>query len=286
MNIGAALRFGCFGVTLPWLLATFAMAQSPATSPGSASATSSTEPTSAEELDRPGEVENPFTLNAGTAQIVSYVLAANRESREANELGDGGSAVILQTGVRFGVSPRWEGQVFADTYLNAIDKGPDGDDPGHSKAGLGFLTLRAKVELFGSTSDAGLALVPFVRFTTSRSLTGITGAEPGLIIPFDFDLEHGWEVQGSTSLAYGHGDGRDRTASTETQASLEWHFAPRWTVYVEPEFDGGEGRPNWALEQGVTVFLSRRWQFDVGFNTGLGHTGKARFGYLGLGFVP
>ncbi len=109
--------------------------------------------------------ENPFTLNAGTAQIVSYVLAANPEGREANELGDGGSAVILQTGVPLRREPAMgRSGLSLTTYLNAIDKGPDGDRPrAHSKAGLGFLTLRAKVELFGSSgSDAGLALVPFV----------------------------------------------------------------------------------------------------------------------------
>jgi hypothetical protein len=243
------------------------------------------EPAAADELDRPGEVENPFALPPGSAQFVSYALAANAPARENEELGPGGSATVLQTGIRFGLAPRWEGQVFADTLLNAIDKGPDGDDPGRSRAGVGTVTLRAKWTFFADDAgEAGLALVPFVRFPVRSTLAGRTGAEPGLMLPFGFDLEHGWEIQGSAGVTRGHGDAHRRTTEVETQASLEWHFAPRWTAYLEPELDGGEGRPRWALEEGITCFVSRRLQLDFGFNTGLGANSRARFGYLGLGW--
>jgi len=258
-----------------------------ATVTAAASATpNSDEPPSAEELDRPGEVENPFSLSPGTAQLVSYVLAANGQAREDEDLGNGGGAVILQTGVRFGLPPGWEGQIFCDSYLNAIDKGPDGDDPGRARAGLGSVTLRAKAQVLGnSSSEDGLALVPFVRFSIDNALTGSAGAEPGLIVPFNVDLEHGWELQGSTGLTVGHGDDGGHVIDWETQMSLEWHFATRWSVYVEPELDVGEGQPRWAMEQGFTVFLSRRWQLDLGFNTGLNRHSNGRFGYIGSGVM-
>ncbi len=57
-------------------------------------------------MERPGEIENPFTLSPGTTQIVSYVLAANPQARENEEFGTGGSATILQTGIRFGLRSR------------------------------------------------------------------------------------------------------------------------------------------------------------------------------------
>jgi hypothetical protein len=284
MSLTTAFREACFALALPCLLSAGAMADLPAVSSAPALAANPDEPAAAEELDRPGEVENSFGLSPGTAQIVGYFLAANTQARENEELGTGGSTVVLQTGVRFGMSPGWEGQVFADTYLNAIDKGPEGNDPGKSKAGLGFMTLRAKWEVLGDgTSTAGLALVPFVQFPTNHALTGQTGVEPGLIVPFNIDLNHGWEIQGSTGVTLGHGVDGGHAADWETQTSLEWHFAPHWSVYVEPELDADEGQPRWAMEQGFTLLLTRAWQVDLGFNAGLGRNANARFGYCGFG---
>jgi hypothetical protein len=53
-------------------------------------APSTTPEASAYEIDRPGEVENPFALPAGCGELVTYVVAANAAAREA-EFGDGGS---------------------------------------------------------------------------------------------------------------------------------------------------------------------------------------------------
>lgn len=240
----------------------------------------------AEELDRPGEVENPFALGPGTFQVVTYLLAANAEGRAGNDLGEGGSAVLLQSGMRFGVGDRWEGQVFTDTYLNAAERADDPGDPGRSRAGLGFLTLRAKWQCYGSADgEAGVALVPFVRFSLNQALTSQAGAEPGLIVAYDVDLEHGFELQGSSGVAVGRGDGDGREVTWENQAGVEWGFRPRWTAYLEPELEVGPGFPAWALEGGVAWQASRAWQFDLGYNHGLGRSARGHFGYLGAGYA-
>jgi Putative MetA-pathway of phenol degradation len=240
----------------------------------------------AEELDRPGEVENPFALGPGTFQVVTYLLAANADGRETNDLGDGGSAVLLQSGVRFGAGAGWEGQVFTDTYLNAAERGDDGGDSGRSRAGAGFLTLRAKWQFYGSADgDAGLALVPFVRFSLNQALTSQVGAESGLILAYDVDLEHGLELQGSSGFAVGRDDGGGREVSWENQAGLDWEFRPRWTAYLEPELEVGPGVPAWALEGGVSWQASRAWQLDLGYHRGLGRSAHGHFGYLGAGYA-
>jgi len=239
----------------------------------------------AEELDRPGEVENPFALGPGTFQVVTYLLAANADGREANDLGAGGSAVLLQSGIRFGVGDGWEGQAFTDTYLNAADRGDDGDDPGKSRVGAGFLTLRAKWQFYQSAEgDGGLALVPFVRFSLNQALTSQAGAEPGLIVAYDVDLEHGFELQGSSGVAVGRDDDGGRAVSWENQIGLDWEFRPRWTAYLEPELEVGRGVPAWALEGGVSWQASRAWQLDLGYNRGLGRSAHGHFGYLGAGY--
>jgi Putative MetA-pathway of phenol degradation len=283
MNLCTALKWGSVFLGLHLILLVRADGQIANAVSNAAPTTSTAAQTSAEELDRPGEVENPFTLSPGTVQVIGYVLAANAEARENEDLGAGGSATLLQTGVRVGLLPSLEGQIFSDTYLRAADDGADQDEPGHSASGLGSITLRIKAQMFEDINgEDGWALVPFVRFPVSKGLAGQSGAEPGLIIPFDMDLDHGLEIQGSTGITYGFGDDGGRDFDWESQASLEWHPSSIWSIYIEPEVDAGEGRPRWALEQGITLSLGKRTQLDLGFNTGLASSGHSRFGYLGM----
>jgi hypothetical protein len=283
MNLSAAFRWAYLVLGLHLIFMVGANAQTGNIVSNTGPTPPSGNQTSAEELDRPGEVENPFTLSPGTVQVVAYVLAADAEARENEDLGTGGSTTLLQTGVRIGLFPSLEGQIFSDTYLRATDEGADEDDPGHSASGLGSITFRVKAQMFEDMEgEDGWAVVPFVRFPVSKRLTGQTGAEPGLIVPFDLDLDHGFEIQGSTGIMYGFGDDGGRDYDWESQASLEWHPSSIWSFYVEPEVDVGEGRPRWALEQGITLSLGKRTQLDVGFNTGLASSNHAHFGYLGM----
>jgi hypothetical protein len=283
MNLSAAFKWSSVVLGLHLILLVGASAQTGNIVSTASTPTSSGNQLSAEELDRPGEVENPFTLSPGTVQVIGYVLAANAEARGNEDLGTGGSATLLQTGVRMGLFPSLEGQIFSDTYLRATDEGEDGDDPSHSATGLGSVTFRVKAQMFGDiNSEDGWAVVPFVRVPASKGLTGQRGAEPGLIVPFDMDLDHGFEIQGSGGLTYGFGDDGGRAYDWESQASLEWHPSSNWSIYAEPELDVGEGRPRWALEQGITLSLGKRTQLDVGFNTGLASSNRSHFGYIGM----
>jgi hypothetical protein len=285
MTFFASLRMGSLVLFLLSIAIISGFAEAPPISSTVHPDPNSAEASSAEELDRPGEVENPFALPLGETQIVSYVLFANAAAREDEDFGMGGSATVFQTGVRFGAGSSWEAQFLVDTFIQDVDKGNDGDDPGQSRAGLAFLTIRAKVQILGeSSSEAGLALVPFVRIPVSRSLSGQTEVQPGLIVPFDLDLDHGCEIEGSTGVSRSVDEGGSRTVDLETQASIEWHFAPRWTVYAEPEIEIGETRPRWAIEQGLTYLLTRRLQVDVGINIGLRNDSRARFVYMGAGW--
>lgn len=235
------------------------------------------------EVDRPGEVENPYSLLPGKGQWLNYLLAADPQGRSAQDLGSGGSATVVQSELRLGLAPAWEAQVLATAYLNGIDKGPDGDDPGTSHSGIGLITLRAKWTFYSEKDgDFALALVPALTVPTNRVLAGRSGVEPGLILPFDVDFEHGFELQGSAAVTDGHGDDGGRSTEGEMQAGIEYTFTPAASAYIEPECEIGEGRPSWALEQGITLRLTRRFAIDFGFNEGLGSGRHAHFGYAGV----
>jgi hypothetical protein len=240
----------------------------------------------AADLDRPGEVENPYSLRTGSGQSITYLLSANAGGREDQELGEGGGATVLQSELRLGLAPHWEGQLLAGVYLHATDRGDDPDDPASTRSGLGLVTVRAKWTFYSEKDgDFALALVPTLTIPTRRALAGRTGLEPGLILPFAADLDHGLDLQGSVSLTDGHGDDGGRSVQGDVQAGLEYEFTEAVSAYVEPEAEVGEGRPSFSLEQGLTFKLGRRLSVDIGFNEGLGRSRRSHFGYAGVGFA-
>lgn len=233
------------------------------------------------ETDRPGELENPFTVPLGEGELVTYVAGMNAASRE-DAFGDGGSAVILDTAVRFGLASRFEGVVAFDSFLGA--DGKEGSDSG-SSGGIGFSTLYLKWNfLKDDTGDFGIALAPFTRFAVDRNVAGSSRSESGLIVPFDFDLERGWELEGSVSVTRVPGDGSTWNTQWETQASLQRTLTRMLTAYVELQLESGDGAPAWATEFGVTCRLNREVQVDLGGSVGIGRDSRGRMVYAGMGW--
>jgi hypothetical protein len=165
------------------------------------------------ETDRPGELENPFTVPPGGAELVGYVVEMNAAARE-DAFGTGGSAVIMDTAVRFGVADRIEGMVAVDGFLiaNSTQGGASGSD-----TGFGYSTLLVKWNFWrDGMRDFGLAIAPFVRLPLNPAIGGTSRSEAGLIVPFDVDLEGGWELEGSTSVTRVPGDAENWSTKWES----------------------------------------------------------------------
>jgi len=233
------------------------------------------------ETDRPGEVENPFTVPPGHAELVNYLVGINAASRE-DEFGGGGSAIFLDTAVRFGVVPGLEGVVTIDSFLSA--NAAAGSNTG-SNSGFGYTTLLTKWNFLKSASgDFGLALAPFVRLPLERSIGGSSRAESGLSVPFDVDLEGGWEVEGSTSISRAPEPSGGWSTQWENQASLQRTLMAHLTAYVELQLEAGDGPPAWATEFGITCRLNRSVLIDLGASVGVGRDSRGRMLYAGLGW--
>jgi hypothetical protein len=233
------------------------------------------------ETDRPGELENPFTLPPGRAELVNYVVATNASARE-DDFGSGGSALFIDTAVRFGVVDRLEGVVAIDSFLRADPPAGSGTA---SKAGVGYATLTAKWNfLRDPAGDFGVSLAPFVRIPLEQAIGGSSRSESGLAAPFHVDLENGWEMEGSSSLTRAPEGRDDWSWQWENQASLERELTKPLTAYVELQLQSGDGLPEWATELGVTYRLNPSVQIDVGTSLGLGRNSLGRMGYAGVGW--
>jgi hypothetical protein len=233
------------------------------------------------EMDRPGELENPFTLPPGQAQLVNYVVAVNSAARE-DDFDTNASAVFLDTAVRFGIVDRIEGVVAIDSFLKANVPQTGGDG---STSGLGYATLSAKwTFLADPKGEYGLGVVPFVRLPLQSSIGGTSRSESGLIVPFEVDLEGGWELQGSSSVARTPEGERSWSTQYQNQAELERTLTRQLSAYVELELEAGEGQPLWSTELGVAYQFTSAVQIDVGTTLGIGRISRGRAGYTGLGW--
>lgn len=233
------------------------------------------------DMDRPGELENPFTVPPGHAELINYVVAANASARE-DAFGTGASAVFLDSNLRFGLADRWEGNVIVDTFLHS--KPSDDDDPA-SSGGVGYATLQAKWNFLKSGSgDFAVGIAPFVRLPINRRIGQSSQAAIGVGLPFEVDLENGWELDGSSSVSRLPSDSTDRPAQWENQASLERALTTRLKAYLELQLQVGDGPPLWAAEFGLTCHLTRSLLVDVGASLGLGRNSQGRLVYTGLGW--
>jgi hypothetical protein len=233
------------------------------------------------DMDRPGELENPLTVPAGHAELIDYAVGANAAARE-DAFGTGGSAVYLDSNLRFGVTDRWEGDLILDTFLHSTASDDDGPA---SSGGAGYATLQAKWNFLKSkTGDFAVGLAPFVRLPINRRIGGSAQSALGLTLPFEVDLENGWELDGSSSVSRLPSDSGDRPTQWENQASLERALTTRLKAYLELQLQVGDGPPLWAAEFGLTWRLSRSLLVDLGTSLGLGRNSQGRIVYSGLGW--
>jgi len=225
------------------------------------------------ETDRPGEVENPFTIAPGDAELVDYVVGLNATARE-DEFGGNGSATVFDTAIRVGLANRVEAELAVDTLL---DSG--------TASGVGFATVLAKWNFMRSDDgEFGLALAPFIRLPVNGAIGGTSSSEAGLAVPFDIDLEGGVELEGSASVTRAPEEPLGLGTQFEMQVSLQRGLTTRLGAYVELQLQSGDGPPEWAVESGVTCRLNPRCSLDLGGSEGVGRAPHALMAYAGMGW--
>jgi hypothetical protein len=230
------------------------------------------------ETDRPGEIDNPFTLPVGGLEIVNYVVGANAPARE-DAFGGEGSAVFMDTTLRVGVATRVEAIISVDSFL--AENSLQGSRP---ESGLGDTTLGAKWNILkDAEGDYGIGLAPLVRLPLNQSIGGTARPELGIIVPFEFDLEGGWDLQGSTGIARSPDGPSDWSTQWENQVSIERTLTNALIAYLELQVESGEGPPAWSTEFGVNWRLGKRAVADIGASIGIG-SNRARTSYAGLGW--
>ena len=274
--MGAAGRVALLKTLFPCILAlaVAAAARGDGGSPGSA------DDDAAYETDRPGEVENPYTLRPGRTELVTYVAAMNAAARE-DQFGEGGSAVVLDTAVRFGLAGCAGGS----------------RDGGHLPGSIVFRRRRRgdRARLCDAASQVEFPEKWFGRLRGRACPLRARADQPADRADFphrggpDPALQRGPRRRlGAGRLNFGGArpeGGRglgDRLGRTGKPAAHAGGAAS--TAYAELQLEAGDDLPAWGVEGGATLRLNGSALLDVGGSQGIGRNSRGRMGYIGLGW--
>lgn len=221
-------------------------------------------------VDRPSKTDGPFSLDAGRLQIETEFLTLTRN----DEAGVATNSVSAGTAYfRYGMTSNLEFQLGIQSYsrVRVSEAGLT-----NRTSGFGNTVVRAKYNLWGNDGGATcFTLLPFIKVPTCRSGLGNSSYEPGLSLPFAWNLPADWQLglmaKGSSLRS---ATGRGHYASYEFSA-LASHgivgplsgYAELWTSRsTEPH----STRPS-TFGLGTALTLSRTSQLDMSVNIALNH---------------
>jgi len=149
------------------------------------------------QTDRPDVTESPRTLDAGAVQIEMSLVEWTRDS-EGGRRTD--ALALAPVNLKIGLLNNADLQFLFSPFLY------ENHSPGETTRGVGDLTLRLKINLWGNDGDVhgwksgtALGIMPFITLPTGDDdLPGTAGAsdhvEGGVILPFAMDLPGGFSL--------------------------------------------------------------------------------------------
>lgn len=225
--------------------------------------------------DRPDKTESPFTVDAGHFQFELDVVAVS-EDRDRSGTSDlrTRSQAFAPLNAKVGLSPNVDLQVMIDTYqrVRIADRNAG---TVQRRSGIGDLTTRVKVNLWGNDGDTttALALMPFLKFPTNQDDLGNDAIEGGLIVPLAISLADGWGLGLMTELdVVRNADDDGHDVAWINSITFSRDIAGKLGGYVEffSELSTAEAA-QWiaTLDLGLTYALSADMQLDAGINLGV-----------------
>jgi hypothetical protein len=227
--------------------------------------------------DRPDATESPFTVDAGHVQFETTIFGYTRSRPDA-----GGTVTdsyeLGTTNVRIGLTGTSEFNVIWQPYGIVRTHTADPQDATRN-AGVGGLTLRGKVNLWGNdTFEKGgataLGLLPYLSLPTDRG-NGISpdAVEGGFILPFAVKLSDTFDLGLNAGIAAVRNDDMaGYHAEYFTSASLSHDWNERLSTYCEVTGRFGTRNPLGdvaVVATGVAYKLDKNLQIDAGINIGV-----------------
>lgn len=227
-----------------------------------------------------GHTKSPFTIDPGHVQIETGLIDWARGPRGAD--GTRGDAFGFgETNMRIGLTRRLEADIIVSPYGVARDgRGQP------RRGGIGALTLRAKLNLFGNDGGArALAVLPFVALPLDRAgPIGPPDTEYGVLIPLAADLAGPFSIGLNVGATLRRPEaGRGYRAQVPLTVSLGVAASETVGAYYElaGELASGAG-DTLNLNTGLTWRVRDTVQLDTGIGFGLTRTSNRVAPFLGV----
>jgi hypothetical protein len=224
--------------------------------------------------DRPDTTESPFTVDAGHIQFET-TLFGFAKSRPDVDGAVTKSYEIGTTNIRLGLTNNAEFNLVWQPYGAVRTRDPVMVT---RMSGIGGLTLRAKVNLWGNddfekSGATALALLPYVSIPTARNGIGPEHVEGGLIVPLSVKLNDKFTLGLMTVFDVVKNDGlRGYHVEFVNSASLSYAWTEKFSTYYEVMVRTGTRDPRGEvvmLGTGFTYELKKNLQLDAGVNVGI-----------------
>lgn len=221
--------------------------------------------------DRPDLTESPYTVDAGWWQLESDLAAYTRDHDKSRGADVKASALSFATfNLKAGLTHRIDLQTVIETYTR-VRVHDHASGRRERASGFGDITSRLKINLWGNDGgQTAFALMPFIKWPTSRHGLGNDSIEGGLIAPFALELPGGWSCGMMTEVDIVRNESdTGYTAEWVNTITFSRDIAGRLGGYVELATALVRGRDLATFDCGLTYGVSRDIQLDCGANLGL-----------------
>lgn len=214
--------------------------------------------------DRPNVTESPFTVDAGHVQLEMDFANYSADRQDGVRTTEWGVAPF---NLRLGLTRAFELGVFVEPYRRTTERSAGGART--SRAGVGDVTLRAKLNFWGNDGgESAFGVIGDFKLPTAARGLGNGKCEGALILPANFELPHGWELGAMTKLEVVYGDNGRYRAVWNNTASLGHDLTKDTAGYVEFTSSTGDGPHVATVDLGVTWKLDANTQLDAGVKLG------------------
>ena len=237
------------------------------------------------DTDGPGATESPYTVDAGHFQIeltfLAYAAETDSFEGEPYELE---ASAILPMILKVGLFNRLDLQLVLEPYLAVRER--LGTNEVFTR-GFGDTTLRLKYNFWGNDDGpTAFAVMPYVKFPTSKEGLGNNSVEGGLILPLSAGLpaefwlglttrfdavrdqaESGYHAEFVNSIAVGHDLFGNLFGYVEFFSAVSTERDSRWVG---------------TFNTGLIYNLTEDVQLNAGANTGVTRSADDWNAFFGL----
>lgn len=229
--------------------------------------------------DRPDQTESPYTVDAGHLQLEMDLVNWTHDREGGTELNAWNVAPL---NLKLGLLENADLQIVIENWSREELKSPGGKSV---REGFGDLTLRWKQNLWGNNGGATvLAVMPFVTIPLDASDLSRPEPEAGIIIPFGWNLPHGFYLGMMTEWDWLNDEkGGHRNAWFNT-ITLGAELTDRVGAYVEFTATAYDDETPWegTVDGGFTFAVNDNVQLDIGCNVGVTKSAPDVQPFIGL----